>query len=79
MTNSNFKLCDEHKLIQNVDKTIYHWVFHYNYFTGEWNAIPRDEIPQYFNGNSKYSVSDADISNCIKKAVDQEILRRKNV
>lgn len=79
MTNYKMKLCDEHKLMQQAEKVIYHWMFHYNYLNGTWNGVPRDEIVSYFNGSSPNSVSDADFGKCVEKAVQQEIKRRENV
>lgn len=31
------------------DTSLYHYVFHYNGYTGLWSAIPRDVYQQYWN------------------------------
>lgn len=34
---------------QTTGESLYNWVFHYNEFTGVWNAIPRDAYNDYWS------------------------------
>jgi hypothetical protein len=34
------------------DAFLYNWIFHFNAYTGLWNAIPRDYYKEYWNDSS---------------------------
>lgn len=34
---------------ENKGKNYYNWVFHFNYHTNLWYAIPRDEYTKYWS------------------------------
>ena len=33
------------------DSSLYNWVFHFNEYTGMWNAIPRDDYNEYWSNH----------------------------
>jgi hypothetical protein len=33
----------------NIDECLHNWMFHFNPYTGLWNAFPREEYNNYFN------------------------------
>lgn len=35
------------------EENLYNWVFHYNPYTKNWNAIPRDHYLDYWDGTSQ--------------------------
>jgi hypothetical protein len=40
---------EETSQTKDPDTSLYHFVFHYNAFSGLWSAIPRDVYQQYWN------------------------------
>lgn len=32
---------------------LYDWYFHFNHYTGYWNAVKRDKTTEYMNGTLK--------------------------
>ena len=50
---------------------VHGWLFHFNCYTDEWNAFPRTELKEYFNGTSKSVVSDADYEKCLDKLMEK--------
>jgi hypothetical protein len=36
-----------------MNEDLYNYLFHFNYHTGLWNAIPREKVSDYFNGKYK--------------------------
>jgi hypothetical protein len=43
-------------LKRNNMEELYDYVFHYNPYTGIWNAIPREDYTEYWNNSSLSSV-----------------------
>lgn len=37
--------------LEPSNTSLYNWVFHYNEFTGLWNAIPRDDYNEYWSNH----------------------------
>jgi hypothetical protein len=68
-------LCEEY----NMKEYLYNWLFHYNTYTKEWNAFPREEHSDYFNGKSKNVVSSESHMVCMQLAAAKEQLRIKDV
>ena len=44
------------QLMINKDN-LYDWLFHYNHYTNMWNAIKRDDLNKYFNGELEIALS----------------------
>ena len=61
-----------------MEKT-YNYIFHYNHYTGLWNAIPRDLYNDYWNGSDiKGVLKSKDINTLvdnINKEVKKELLK----
>lgn len=36
-----------------INEGLYSYFFHFNPFTGYWNAVPRDKAVEYLNGTLK--------------------------
>ena len=34
---------------KTVNEALHNWIFHYNPWTGLWNAFPREKYTDYFN------------------------------
>lgn len=32
-----------------IDQSLFNWIFHFNPWTGLWNAFPREKYLDYFN------------------------------
>lgn len=48
--------------LEPVSMSLYNWVFHYNDYTGMWNAIPRDDYNEYWsNSNCERVISSSSI------------------
>lgn len=49
-----------------MSDNLYDYYFHYNIYTKEWNAVPRDKAVHYLNGDLKDEViKDKDINTLI--------------
>jgi len=48
------------------DGTLYQWFFHFNHFTEQWTAVPRDERNNYLNGTCENCISADNINTCIE-------------
>lgn len=49
-------------------ETLYDYLFHYNSYTGEWNAFKREHYNDYFNGkNVKSLIANKDIDKIISQ------------
>jgi len=57
-------------------KMLFDWLFHYNVYTGKWNAFKREDANDYFNGTCNKVISNKDYDTCIEKIIIRE---RKNV
>lgn len=55
------------------DKKLYDWVFHFNPYEGNWNAIPREKYSSYWNNFKCPGVlRHPDINHLIKLIVDND-------
>ena len=62
------------KCKKNSDEHIVHdWLFHFNCYTHKWNAFPRTQVKEYFNGTCEEVISDKDYDNCIEKIIDNNV------
>lgn len=52
---------------------LYDWVFHYNHFTGLWNAIPRDKYNKYWDNDELDSVLKSKDFNTLVEIITKEI------
>lgn len=49
---------------------IHGWLFHYNCYTHEWNAFPKGETREYFNGTCKEVIRAKTHDECMEKIID---------
>jgi hypothetical protein len=77
MTNKLF--CKEIKEMSKPVDLLYNWIFHFNPHTELWNAFPREQYTQYWNGGAKDVAKGSTIDKCIKEAARMELGRRKDV
>ena len=67
-----------------TNRELYNYLFHFNYHTQLWYAIPRDKIREYFNEDSKQFLKSVDINTLMYKVrlLEKErieCLEKKNI
>lgn len=55
--------------MEPVSTTLYNWVFHFNDFTGLWNAIPRDYYNEYWSNNQCSAVITSSSIDTLKELI----------
>ena len=67
-----------------TNREVYNYLFHFNYHTQLWYAIPRDKYKEYFNGDSKQFLRSGDINTLMYKVrllekERKQCLEKKNI
>jgi hypothetical protein len=67
-----------------TNRELYNYLFHFNYHTQLWYAIPRDKSREYFNEDSKQFLKSGDINTLIYKVrllekERKQCLEKKNI